>query len=598
VEMDSNLHIDARGHVSYRAARPDSLTAAEATLQAKNYVDVVQAYNKRISRAVSEATTADELFEYALRLDANGRKRGFTGDGFNSLQDADKGREKADADLRVVMSLARSDSELSAAQLQKVNTFMARHEGDPYFTQKLATGLGARGTLEFWTRISDRTNYGGDRQEALKDLQRTFSVSLGTASHADSGEAALDKAMERWKHEVIKEGPQRLPAAVSSIYTSDEGPYGFQVMSALMRHGDFDSDFLVEYGKGYDEGGKHVPGLIEFDREASKNGDLRDFWTPDGYSPMLSHEKGGDRGLDPMAGYMQAVGRDPEAGQQLFMEKDWSNPDKQPRPDADLKYLLTEREWPKGFNTGKGEGQGYDELGHALEAAALGRPYDQPELGLHRTAESANVMGQTAYLVSENPGFLEDRPGLEKSLATMGAGYIDDIDRSVAGFGDNRSTESMREKVFGDKSWAEGSIHLSEATAQGFLREVGASEAGYEILSSAQQRYTMHAMTAHSGVGIEVETLFSANAGVQGLLNEARGADIQGALDDIKDEKEREIESEGEWKRLQSVVVWASLQDWSPPPSPGRPPARWRLRLSLWPLMQWVSAWRRPVEML
>ncbi|MCF6525101.1 DUF6571 family protein [Streptomyces sp. JJ36] len=552
IEEDGNLHLDGNGKVTYRAANPDDLSAAEATVQAKNYREVVRSYNSQINEVLTTATEADELLEYALRLDAGGRRDGFSGDGFGSIGEARKGRQQALKDLDALTKLAGgSPEDLTAAELERAGSLLKRHEGDPFFTQSFATRLGPEGTLSFWAQVADQTQYGGERTEALESLQKTLGVALGTASHADSGVPALDREMERWKKDVIRLGPERLTSTDLEAARIDKGPYGFQVMSSLMRYGEYDTGFLTDYGKGFGDGRDHVPGLIEFEKKSAGEGGLEELWKPDGYQPMLNFGKGSDHGMDPMVGYMEALGHNPEAAQKLFHRDGWET-GATDKPDPDLQYLLQDREWPDGNVLAEhGRGKGYDELGHALEAAATGRPYDEPELGLHRDRDSANVMSQVVSIVADpdNTGFLDDRPGLENSLAKTGAAYIDDIDHSVAGFGDMEADDARHNEIFRHTGPEGGHILLSEGTTTAFLREVGSSPVGYEILTAAQQRYTANAMLAHPEPNQDLSVIFGTNAEVQGMLNENRASAIQEHLNDLKDEKQKEIEGRAEWTK-------------------------------------------------
>lgn len=93
-------------------------------------------------------------------------------------------------------------------------------------------------------------------------------------------------------------------------------------------------------------------------------------------------------------------------------------------------------------------GYGYDELGHALEAAALGIPYDQPELGVKRDDATANIMSQVIAVVAEDSEYVSDRPGVGDSLAKMGAGYIDDLNWAVSDFGGAGYNTSTRDAAF------------------------------------------------------------------------------------------------------------------------------------------------------
>ncbi|MBH5337296.1 hypothetical protein IHE55_22050 [Streptomyces pactum] len=529
IDEDKHLSIDGQGKITYKAANADDLDAAALQGQAKAYQQAVADYQRAIQTAVGDATGADDVLSWILTQDFNGRGKGFTGDGYHSIKDGIAGRKKALADLKTLTDIAESEGRFSPEQLKKANTILARHEGDPFFAEKFATGLGARGTLEFWEQATDDTEPGDARAKDLEKLQKSLGFTLATASHSDSD------AMAKWKREIVELGPERI---------SKEGPfgkpYGFHVMSSLLRYGTYDADFLVDYGKGVkDPNAKdgRSGGLIEFDRKHKD--DLQDFWESDWGKPNLDFAKKAEQGFDPMGGYMAALGNNPEAGQEVFHRKEYlARSGLEANPD--LLYLLKEREWPNE--------EGYKDFGHALEAASLGHPHGRPELGLQRTENSANVASQVISTIGKGEsGFVAEHPQLLESFAKIGAGYIDDIDHGVINFGDTQGNAGMLEKAFHNSQ--SGHITLNDGTALGFLREVGASQQGYDILSAAQHHYTTSAITAHSEPGDELSTILEAGAKTHGALNEARAYSIQDDINNEKEDAEEEITGKGEWKK-------------------------------------------------
>ncbi|WP_413806860.1 hypothetical protein [Streptomyces sp. OE57] len=182
---------------------------------------------------------------WALTQDGNGRKEGFSADEYNSTKDAKAGSEQAAKDLKEVEKLVRSKKNLSPTEIARANTLLSRHEGDPYFSEKFATDLGTKETLEFWQHVTTGQQFGDERTKNLEKLQKSLGYTLATASHSNSD------AMKQWKKDVIKLGPQRVMDTDWEAGTSTPGSYGFQVMSSLLRYGEYDKDFLVDYGKGY-----------------------------------------------------------------------------------------------------------------------------------------------------------------------------------------------------------------------------------------------------------------------------------------------------------------------------------------------------------
>lgn len=545
-EDDRNLTIDSAGHVSYKPKDVEDLTPQQQTLQAKNYSEIVQGYNRTINETLSAAREADSLLEWVLAQDYNGRSKGFSSDGYNSIKSARKGQEAALKDLETLTKLANSTDKLTDAQLKIANAAFAKHEGDPHFSEKFATRMGPKGTLEFWQKIVDQTQYGDQRTKLTAKLQKSMSFTLATASHSDS------PAMKKWKEDMVKLGPERLPDTSIRHEPRLQGPYGFQVMSSLMRHGEYDKDFLFDYGKGVedpntkDKDGR-TGGLLEFEREYK--GKPETLWRADGYQAMLNVSGGSDHGMDPMAGYMEALGHNPEAAQALFYREGYERVSTV-TPDPDLKYLLTGREWPNGNPlSGDNRGYGYDELGHALEAATLGHPYDQPEVGLNRTPESANIMTQTVSMVAGDSGLVDGKPGISNSLAKMGAGYIDDLDWAAANFGDSDYGDEARDSAFGRRG--EGHIDVRNESAVTFLAEVGGQKGSYEILSAAQQEATIHALKSNPEPNAALTLALETGSQVQGVLDGARADSVIGDGDDSKTEQARKLSEAAEWQKYQ-----------------------------------------------
>ncbi|MFF4549149.1 hypothetical protein [Streptomyces sp. NPDC001435] len=536
IESDKYLSIKPDGEV-YFDPPEDTPTENIAALN-KGYQETLQAYRSSIRSVIDTAQEADDTLSWALSQDYNGRGKGFNSNTYHSIADAKKGREQADKDLKELekltgdkskLALAGADDSLDPATLRRINTLMARHEGDPYFAEKFATHLGGKGTLELWTRIADRVQTGGDQSKASAAIQKSLSVTLATASHSDS------KAMERWKHDVIAMGGKQVDYLDMERGTVQKGPYGFQVMSSLMRYGDYDRNFLDDYGQK----------LIGFEK-SHKDEKPNDLWRADGDpSPFLNFGSGNDQGVDPMAGYMEALGHNSDAAKDLFYSKDWDNHNKL---DPDLDYLLNKREWPNGNPLAENSrGYGYDEFGHALEAATLGVPYDSSDGLLQRDNRTANIMEQVAFTVSGDMGFVDDKPGIGDSLARMGAGYMDDLNWSAIDEG-GRGDILGRNDLYHHQG--EGHINLKQSTASNFLYNVGQHDSGYKILSSAEQAFTFSALQAHGDSPEDARKILNNGGYVHGILDESRISYLDKQYGDATDKINDKLAESAEWKKF------------------------------------------------
>jgi hypothetical protein len=534
IAEDKYMKISGEGNVYLSV--PTSQSGHSAVLQ-KSYTETLHYYNDAIKKAIEDAEEADSALHYALSQDHNGRKRGFDADTANSVDSAISQRRAAEEDADAATKLAFTAIEgkdLTKAQIAEMNRLLAKHEGDPHFAEKFAVALGPRGTVNFWQSVADKRHTEGGEIKSLQNLQKSLGYTLGTATHSDSA------AMEGWKSGMGAIGSERIKDIDYRAGTQTEGPYSFQVMSSLMRYGNYETGFLNEYGKD----------LLSFER--SHEGKAEDLWRPDGAMYYLN-PGGTDLGQDPMAGYLEALGHNPEAAKQLFKSDDWASydPEKSPEDqmDPDLKYLLTERDWPNDSVLGKERdlGYGYDELGHALEAATLGVPHDQQGLGAHRDAATANVMEQVVSTVSKDTDYLKDRPGIGDSLARMGAGYIDDLNWSLAHEGGGTGSANADE-VF--KHSGPGHMSMDEPSARKFLQTVGQYDDNYQVLSSAQQSFTNSAMVAYPDDIEKVRSAVNTGAYAHGILDEARISDVNEYYKGEEDKANLEFEKSAAWKQF------------------------------------------------
>ncbi|MEU1144690.1 DUF6571 family protein [Streptomyces sp. NPDC005863] len=511
---------------------PEDTSPEDVGMLNKSYRETIQAYRTSIQGHIDSAQEADEILKWVLSQDHNGRKRGFDANSYSNIADAKKGRNSVDKDLkelekltgeRSALDLAGADESLDPATLKKINAIFSRHEGDPYFAEKFATRTGAAGTLELWTKIADRRQFGDTQTKESAKIQKSLSYTLATASHSNS------EGMKRWKADMIAMGDN--PINTSARYAeSEDGPRGFQVMSSLMRYGEYDDKFLNSYGTE----------LIKFEEDSKEK--PADLWKRDVF---LNFGSGKDQGFDPMAGYMESLGHNPEAAKDLFYAKNWDGK----KLDHDLKYLMSDRDWPDGNPAAPNKaGFGYAELGHALEAATLGSPYDSAGNELHRDDRTANIMEQVSHTVAARMDYVEERQGIGGSLARIGAGYMDDLNWATIDEG-GRGTALDRDTLYrpgGD----EGHAYLKGSTARNFLYNVGQHEGSYEILSSAQQAFTLGAADAHSGEAKDVEKILRNGGYIHGVLDEARISQVDKEFGDSTDKMNEKLAQSAEWKKF------------------------------------------------
>jgi hypothetical protein len=212
--------------------------------------------------------------------------------GFSDVDYSDRdSAAKALKDAEELADLAKQKPEdLSPSEFDRLNKVLKDHAGDELFAQRFASRLGAQGTLDFWTGLNDPHSawkVWQARGDQFDDLQKNLSLTLATASQSDSAD------MTTWKSNMVD-------LVDKPVGRSGGFPLGGQVMSNLMRWGDYDDRFLVGYG------GK----LIETEKKFTSNG-RHGAWGRTGGDPLLNRT-GTDSGWDPMTGYLKALSNSPD----------------------------------------------------------------------------------------------------------------------------------------------------------------------------------------------------------------------------------------------------------------------------------------------
>ncbi|MEH0473209.1 hypothetical protein QA943_30990 [Streptomyces sp. B21-097] len=505
VHEDKYLEITAEGHVYCDTSKAED--GQQAALQ-KGYLDSVHDCNDRIGAALKDADDADTALQWALTMDANGRQQGFNTETATSISEATKERTEALKEARSMVKLAQLGDGMTTAQIAQMNKVFAKYEGDPLFNEKFATGLGGKGTLQFWAAMADPKQDGysrvpyqpsEERLKQLKALQGSLGRSLASATHSDS------KEMRAWEEQVISLGS-------STIDSEDAAnPYGFQVMSNLMREGSYDTKFLHDYGNA----------LLKEDKRWDGPLSPSDFWTRNSETDLNFGAKD-DRGQDPMTGFMQALGHNPDASLDFFSH------------DKNFDYLASDRDWPSD-GTGDndtGGSAGYRSLSHALEAATTGHDYDQgpsADLPAH-TKDQADLMTKIVHGVSDPDDDFKLHKGMEESFGQMTSEYMPDIHRALSGGDAGGSTLTDLYPLAGAQA------KFSEQDITRYMYELGQTPDGYKALNIGESLYTTDLMGYHmanpdaygESTRQTIHEISARNSEVQGILGLGRqDSDLQ-----------------------------------------------------------------------
>ncbi|MBC9711772.1 hypothetical protein H9Y04_04210 [Streptomyces sp. TRM66268-LWL] len=510
---------------------------------------------QRIDTAVEEikgiltrATESDSSAAKVLQAIADQSDLGFSDASYKDRDTAADAIKKADELAKLA---AKDPDELTKTELNSINAGLAKYRNDPLFAEEFATKLGPQGTLEFYSgaAAAGAGTYDPDRLKTMKQLQKNLGITLGTATRSDSA------AMDKWESTITSMGEKRLGEY-------EDGPRSFVVMSNLMRFGDYDTDFLTSYGDR----------LLEFDKQVDTDSHHgTPFWVNNHDQSNLNFWDKNDRGRDPVSGFLQALGHNPEASAQFFASPgvDGDYVDKESEVNENLKYLTKERHWYEDptFEGDRDVMAGRDALGHALEAATTGYAYDAdpmsakdpmiPGSGDRRTEATADVMEQVAYLYGseDGPKMLHDQPEMADSLGKMGAAYIDDIDHSISGFGD-------QSKDAGDfPSQYPGRANFGEQGAIDFLSVLGQNETSHNTVTAAQHLYTLSLLDAHPPTDADqidhARDALNVGAQARGILDNAYVEQATADAEGDADEANKSIAKGDDWKKVAAGAVIA-----------------------------------------
>ena len=487
----SNIYVNGNGNVA--ASVPSGAAAGNADIRkpTDEELDVAQS---RITKILWEATETDRIAARALRQLAK-NKYDFTDQGPNSLKDADRAQGRADAEYWRKEVAKGNVDEWSKEKLARFNETLENQRDNPGFTETFATGLGADGTLQFWRDLAAPPGGAveGDRAKMMGHVQDNLSMALANASHSDSPE------MTAWKKDVIASGTKIFP--VDSAMPM--GPNGFQVMSSLMGKGKFDDDFLHDYGNA----------VLKHEREYP--GDPGVAWRD---TTALSYPPTGNPN-DPVAGFMEALGHNPEASLEFFNDSTTAGGKTLDNWD----YLVAKgdgaREWPLGED---GKALGHDPLGHALESATIGVPYDSDATPPKHSAGGAELFNRIVGEFGKNPDRLDGSP-MSDSLGHISAEYMRDIQDGINGQSDI--------KTFGAN--AELAQYHEDGTLANFLGGVGKDPEAYGSILNAQQAVSTelineayHDKDKYDQFGLEVTNRVSPGSEIAGIMAEARAQSV------------------------------------------------------------------------
>ncbi|NJQ02726.1 DUF6571 family protein [Streptomyces zingiberis] len=445
----------------------------------------------RINRLVARAEEIDTSVARALRKSHGGNAHDFGHARYTSLDDAQAER---------ALELAALGPDMSNRQLAEFNTLVKHNGREPNgrFATLLYEGLGGpEEALRFYGRMSINGTEGDnpERLAGVRELQRNMGHALANATEPDAPKGLEGRKYhlpESWGAEFRRLGTQPIELERGAF----ESPLGYQVLGGLLRYGNYDPEFLNPIAE-------HV---TQLHRE-----DLRRFlWN----KPTLPGDE--DYGFNPSgkngAGYiplnsvLEALGHSPEAATKFFTDtptvyREDGTADRSAEADF-TQYLNVfadeEFKWPADSLLPYPDGPaaatgGPDALGHALEAATTGRPYDvDPSVfAVKHTAEQAELAVQVVDLFGINQEMLRRNENgeisadsgplyaMRDSLGNIVAEYMPDVQRALYSSG-----EDSIFRPFGE------SANFRNESIQSLLSVISQDPEAYGSITAAQRALT------------------------------------------------------------------------------------------------------------
>ncbi|MGF1236242.1 hypothetical protein ACQSME_03115 [Streptomyces sp. 2-6] len=403
--LKKNLTVMDTGNGSFTVTmniHPDR--AAAGTSVPDHSQQDVDHLRDEVQRILKAATESDSSADQTLRILVDQSQYGFSGASYKDRDSAAKAVEEAE---RLANLIKEKGDSMSPEEFDRLVRELTDFRDDPLFQEKFATTLGPRGTLDFWADLADPSD-GGDLQRARRDqlgeLQKDLSLVLAGATRSDS------PAMRQWEDQMVDLGDDRIKTRGAQVY-------GFQLMSNLMRIGDYDDSFLNKYGNA----------LVATEKKMR----LPDHYWNAGLPPMPKMNfMGEDFGRDPMTGLMTALSHSPEAATDFFNAT---------QPQDNAQWVLKDR--PVFDDTpldGHDGNQSREATGKALLAAATGMNPDNPSaVPVEHTAGNRQVLDRSLKYLSEAG---DDMPSeFRGDMATVMVNWSDEVHNTASSLADDPS---------------------------------------------------------------------------------------------------------------------------------------------------------------
>ncbi|MGY4999195.1 hypothetical protein [Streptomyces sp. 900105245] len=483
--LKKNLTVMDTGKGSFTVTmniHPDR--AAKGTTVPEHDENDVEALRNEVQDILRKATDSDTSAQKVLKAIVDQTAMGFSDASYKDRDAAQAALDEADK----LAELARDPEDLTPEEFDRLSSGLNKYHDDPLFAERFATALGPKKTLEFWAGVADsqvNPDLTRERREQLGDLQKNLGMTLATASHSDSVK------MTTWKHDMIEMGPKQVGIRGNVL--------GFQIMSNLMRAGDYDDSFMTDYGKR----------LMQTERKFTGDGS-HTAWQQMGFDPYLNR-MGGDTGWDPLGGYLKGLSNSPDAATEFFNDDFIPKDGDHKHAVSNFKYLFEERHWPQAIKndfSGDGSDDGRNNLASALEAATTGHPAGEiPTLDTPtHNAEQAKLFNAIVSSVGDDTERLTGRDYMSDSMGQIASEYLPDINRATTDVSRDSDDWAQIEKLYPVAGADSGVQHRDVSK---FLFAIGQNPAGYAAVEVGQEAYMSKLMAYHLDPDLPADQRFS-----------------------------------------------------------------------------------------
>ncbi|WP_328726323.1 hypothetical protein [Streptomyces sp. NBC_00259] len=509
----------------------------------------VTALRDEVQKILDGATQSDSSATKVLKALVDQSKLGFSDANYADRDAAADALKEAD-DLAKLAK--KKPEDLTVQEFDRLNAGLKKYANDDLFAERFATNLGGKGTLDFWAELNRpmvNPELMHERREQFDDLQKSLGLTLATASQSDTA------AMETWKRDVVA-------FADKPLEKNGGMPFGGQVMSNLMRWGDYDDKFLNEYGNK----------LVAAEKKLTHNG-AHVAWQPIGMFPQLNHT-GTDSGWDPMTGYFKALANSPAAATEFFgdtfVTKDEDHDFKVEGKDdrrslSNFEYFFEERDWPKDYDKDMEESiAGRNNLAMALEAATTGHPAGEKptaDLAPH-SDQQARLMESLVKSIAEDDTRLTKYGYMSDSMGQIASEYLPDINRATTDTNpDPNATQGEKtargnvEKLF---PVAGSEAIFDHRDVSRFLLSVGQDPEGYAAVQVSQKGYMADLMDYHLNPELPEYQRYSGDQKL--LVHEIAHStgEVSASLNVGRQEALAGAAEEADKKYEQSIAQWKS----------------------------------------